>query len=312
MRYTAAIAIALVTLANPELAGAQPYPAKPITLVVPFPAGGPSDQLARVVAGPLSGLLGQQIVIENRAGGGGLIGLSTVQKSAPDGYTLLLAREGIRVPDDLVPVALLATQPVVLATRGKDLTTVAKFLEAARSKGVKYSAAGLGSAGHSVGELCRSSASISSDKMTFVPMSNIAEATAALKGGSIDAIFEPLSSLNHLFGMGDVQPVAVAAPDRLPALREVPTTAEAGLANCSATIWFALLAPKGTPANIIERLHDEVTKQVLTRQEVKDVMSKSGMVVASMPLESARAIIQVPPACCRSETPCPPGTDCSK
>jgi tripartite-type tricarboxylate transporter receptor subunit TctC len=251
-----------------RFASAQTYPTRPITMVVPFPAGGGGDLYGRVFAARLSELLGQQVVVENVPGTGGMVGAARVARAAPDGYTLLLASAGTHAysqsiykaplynaATDFAPVALLAEQPLVLITR-KDLPAnkLQEFIAYAKANQAKMqygSDAGVGSANHLVCLLLNSAIGIN---VTHVPYRG--GALPDLMAGRIDYLC-PLVSPNitpHVAN-GAVKALTILSRKRTPILSNVPSAREQGLTDFEGNTWFAFFLPKGTPAPIVQRLH---------------------------------------------------------
>lgn len=264
------------------MAAAQSYPAKPVRLVVAFAAGGASDVVARMIAPRLGEALGQQVVVDNRAGANGIIGSELVAKSAPDGYTVLMATNGThtvnpslyaKLPYDAVGgfgtvsqvVALsnlLVIHPSIPATSVKDLIGLAR----ARPNQLQYGSGGSGGTPHLAGELL---ASMTGVKLLHVPYKGGGPSTTALLAGEVAMTFNTLlTSLPHARA-GRVRALGVTGRQRSAAIAEVPTIAEAGVPGYEATTWYGLMVPAGTPMNVIERLHLELGK-VLRIAEVRE------------------------------------------
>ena len=256
-------------------AGAQSsaYPDHPVTLVVPYPAGGANDAIGRLVAQKLGEALGQSVVVDNRPGAGTTIGAGMVAKAAPNGYTLLLGSlashavspqllPGVtyNARKDFAPIGLIGLAPTI-ATVNNDspYTTLGQIVEAARHKpgDVMYGSAGTGSPLHLAGELFSQA---SGTKMTHVPYKGGNAHTMDLMGGRLSVIFDTTTSAMPMIRGGKLRPIAVAAPARLAELPNVPTFAEAGYPNFSVNAWYALYAPAQTPAPIVERLSVELGK----------------------------------------------------
>jgi tripartite-type tricarboxylate transporter receptor subunit TctC len=272
-------------------AAAQSWPARPIRLMVPYPAGGGADLLARAVAQPLSEALGQPIVIDNRAGANGIIGTDAVAKAAPDGYTLLLGNIGpnainqalySRLPYDCVkdfaPIAELATTPHVLAVNPsvparsvKELVALAK----AQPGQLTYASTGVGGSPHMAGELFDLMAGV---QMRHIPYKGASPANADLMGGQVSMAFNTLPPLLPQIRAGKLRAIAVTTPQRVPVLPDVPTIAEGGVAGYDVSTWYGLLAPAGTPREIVSKLHAEVAR-VLTRPEMRAQLAEKGFFV---------------------------------
>lgn len=250
---------------------AQAYPDRLVRIVVPFPAGGSNDVIARLLAQKLSERFGQQFIIENRAGAGGNTGAESVAKAAPDGYTLLLAAPGPLVVNqtlysrlnydpakDFAPVALVASVPIVLmvnpavpAKTVRDLIALAK-----KDPGrINFGSSGNGSTNHLAGELLKSMAKID---IVHVPYRGAAPAMNDLIAGHIPMLFDNMPAVLPQVTGGNVRAIAVAGAQRAAALPDVPTVAESGLPGFEASAWFGLVAPAQTPAPVIAKLTAEV------------------------------------------------------
>jgi tripartite-type tricarboxylate transporter receptor subunit TctC len=241
-------------------ASAQTYPTRPIRLVVPFPAGGTTDILAREVGDRLSRSFGQSVVVDNRPGAGGNIGSDLVAKSAPDGYTLLMGTVGThainpslytRMPydhvKDFVPIILVAGVPNVLeVTPSLPVNSVADLIKLAKEKPgqLNFASSGNGTSIHLSGELFKTMAGVD---MTHVPYKGSAPALTDLMGGQVQLMFDNLPSSLQQIKAGKLRAIAVTSAQRAPALPNVPTIAESGLPGFEASSWFGLLAPAGTP-----------------------------------------------------------------
>jgi tripartite-type tricarboxylate transporter receptor subunit TctC len=269
MKKPHALAAALVFLASTIGTGAQAqsYPDHPITLVVPYAAGGGNDVLARLVAERMSKSVGQQIVIENRGGAGGTIATRQVAKSAPDGYTLLIATSSLAInpslyPNigydprkDFAPVGLIASSSnVVLLHPSVPASSIAELIALAKASPGKlnFASTGSGSSVHLAAELFASMAGI---KLTHVPYRGSAPALTDLLGGHVDIMFGTLPPSVGLVRQGKLRALAVTGPQRSIALPELPTVAEAGLAGYEAVLHYGLVAAAGTPRPIIDKLN---------------------------------------------------------
>jgi tripartite-type tricarboxylate transporter receptor subunit TctC len=266
-KVTLAAAIAAVLVCG--TAAAQQYPQRPITMIVPFAAGGPTDVLARVLGQHMSQTLGQPVIVEDVTGAGGTLGSAKAAKAAPDGYTLVLGNVGThaasmglykRLPydprTDFEPVMLVATTPMVLVTR-KDLpvTTLQDVIALNKQHKITQGNAGTGSASHLTTLLYMS---LTHADLQLVPYRGLSQAMNDLLAGQIDTMFDQvISSTPHILN-GGVKPIAVTAPTRAKAIPNVPTTIEAGLPDLQTLTWTALFATKGTPKPIIERLNAAV------------------------------------------------------
>jgi tripartite-type tricarboxylate transporter receptor subunit TctC len=247
-----------------------PYPSKSIRIVVPFAPGGPADLLGRLVATGLGTALGQPVVVDNRTGAGGGVGAEFVAKSAPDGYTLLVSNVGDTISPalyksmpfsyerDLIPVSLVASTPfVIVVNPGVPVRTTAELIQLARSKpgSVTFGSAGIGVASHLSGELFKQMAGID---IVHVPYKGQAPATTDLLGGQITFMFNnPIISLPYAKS-GKLRAIAVTGTERIEAAPDIPTVAESGLPGFEAGTWFGIVAPAGTPREIVDRLNREI------------------------------------------------------
>jgi tripartite-type tricarboxylate transporter receptor subunit TctC len=269
VKLAAAAAVALAAGVAPMQA--QPYPQRPISMIVPFAAGGPTDVLARVLGQHMSQTLGQSIVVEDVTGAGGTLGSAKAAKAAPDGYTLVMGNLGTHAASvglypklpynpgsDFEPIILVATTPMVLVTR-KDLgaTTLKDVIALSRQRKITQGNAGTGSASHLTTLLFTSLAHVD---VQLVPYRGLSQAMNDLLAGQIDTMFDQvISSTPHIVS-GGVKPIAVTAPTRARSLPDVPTTIEAGVPELQTLTWTALFAPKGTPKPIVEQLNAAVDK----------------------------------------------------
>jgi len=276
---------------------AQDYPSRPIRVVVPFSAGGAVDGPTRVIAQELSKRLGQQVIVENKPGAGATIGSDAVAKSAPDGYTLLLASQTnaisaslySRLPfnpiDDFAPVSLLGREPGVLVVHPSvPVTTVQELIAYARERPgrIDYASSGNGSGQHLFAAMFAQMAGIS---INHVPYRGSGQATTDLLGGQVLVSIPGLAGMLGHIRAGRLRALAVTGVQRSPQLPQVPTLAEAGLTGYSAYVWMGLLAPRGTPAAIIDRLQRELLT-VLASSEVKNYMQGASIeAVGSSPAE---------------------------
>ncbi len=262
----AAANLALTTLALPRIARAQTYPSRPITMIVPYTAGGPTDTVGRVVAERMRAELGQPVVLENVGGAGGSIGLGRLARSAPDGYTINVGNWSAHVINgaiytlpydlktDFEPIALLAQAPQMVvakkATPADDLKGFIAWLKA--NPKTTAGTAGIGSPPHIGGVLFQNMTDIT---LQFVHYRGVALATQDLVAGQIDMAIADVTTATPQVRAGTIKAYAVAAPTRLPALPDVPTADEAGLPGFHVATWNALFAPKGTPKALIEKLN---------------------------------------------------------
>jgi tripartite-type tricarboxylate transporter receptor subunit TctC len=250
----------------------QTYPDRPIRLVVPFGAGGGTDNLARIIEPFVSKALGQPLVIDNRPGGGSIIGMDAVAKSEPNGYTIVMTDTSIALNPslqknlpydtlkDFEPVSLLATAPVILVAHPKvQAKTIQEFVALAKSKPgqLNYASGGNGASTHLGGELLNLVAGI---KVVHVPYKGTGPAMNDLIGGHVDVMISGISSARPHLDAGTLRAFAVTGDKRNSAVPDVPTFAEAGLGGVTASTYWGVLAPKGTPKPVIDRLSAEFTK----------------------------------------------------
>ena len=263
------------------------YPNKPVTIVVGFEPGGGTDTTARIIQGPLGEQIGQQVVVENRAGAGGNIAVDYVAKQAPDGYTIVLANVGalavnphiLKTPydplKDLLPISMAAEFANVLVVQpGLGINSVADFVRAAKEKPgiITYASSGIGGAGHLAGELLRSMAKID---IVHVPYKGGGPAMQGFLGGQVASFFAtPISSISQIRS-GKAKAVATTGAKRAALMPDVPTVAEAGYPGYEALNWYGFLAPKGTPKEVIDRLNKEIVK-ALANQQVVSALHKTG------------------------------------
>ncbi len=281
-----ALGVALA-VASPA-AFAQTYPTKPVRLMVPFPPGGSTDIVARIVAQQVSERLGQQMVIENRGGAGGTIGTALVAKAPADGYTLVLGTTSTHVVapavypkldydpiKDFAPVSLLAVTPYLLVVHPNvKAGTLKEFIEVARAQPGKlnYASAGTGSTTHIAMEMLKLA---STTFMLHIPYNGNGPAGTAVIAGQVEALFGSLPAVLPHAKSGKVRALAVGTPVRSPALPDVPTVAESGYPGFDASLWLAIMAPANTPAAIIERLHKEIVA-VIKAPESAAALAKAG------------------------------------
>jgi tripartite-type tricarboxylate transporter receptor subunit TctC len=272
MKRSVIIAAALAAMAALP-AAAQTYPTKPITMIVPFAAGGPTDIVARIVAEPMSRTLGQQIVIENVAGAGGTTGITRGAGAAADGYTIMMGHMGTHgaapalYPNlkynparDFAPVGLAAGTPIVIvASKGHPANNLQEFIAWAKKQGDKsnHAHAGVGSVSHSTGILLNS---IMGTKPTFIPYTGTGPALNDLVSGQVDYMTDQIVNVVGQITAGSIKAFAIATPQRSPALPNLPTTREAGLNNYEVSAWNAIFAPKAVSDDVVKRLNDALVK----------------------------------------------------
>ena len=253
-------------------AQAQDYPAKPVRIIVPFAPGGSADVYGRFIAQRLQDALGQGFVIDNRPGGGSVIGTDAVAKAAPDGYTLLLMSNTHTVNEslipnkpfvlmrDFVPVAPISYSDLVLVTRaGLPFNTLGDLIKAAKAKpgGMSYASSGPGTPYHMAGELFKAMAGIS---LVHIPYKGSSGARTDVLGGQLEMMFDAIPTMTEHIKAGKVKALATTGKARSAVLADVPTSTEAGVPGYEATLWLGLLAPKGTPPAVVSKLNAEVAK----------------------------------------------------
>ena len=286
MRALARLLAGLSILLTPAFARAQDYPAKPIRLIVPFPAGGPNDIIARVIGQRMAELTKQPVVIDNRGGQGGVLGTDAVAKAAPDGYTIAISSAGALAISpsmeriaydtlrDLAPVTLVATVPEILVVAGNvPAKTMGELIALAKAQPGKlnFASSGPGSLPHLAGELLKLTAKID---IVHVPYRGAAPAVNDLLGQQVQMAFLDLPALLPQIRAGALRGIAVGSPQRAPTAMEVPTTAEAGMPELRVENWYGMVAPAATPPAIVaalnriatEAMRDPTVKQKLASQ----------------------------------------------
>jgi tripartite-type tricarboxylate transporter receptor subunit TctC len=304
-RRTALAALAAALLLSPAIGRAQDhstYPTKPITLVVPFPAGGGNDALARAAAERLSRTLGQQVVVENRGGAGGTIATRAVAKSPPDGYTILLSYTGTLAINpslypnagydprkDFAPIGLIASLPSVLVVNPKlPANTAAEMIAYGKANPGKINYAFVpGTVGHITTELFAKTAGI---ELTNIPYKGNGNALGDLLGGHVSMMFLSIVPIIGNVKAGTLRALAVTTPKRSNLLPDVPTIGEAGLAGFSAAIRYGLVAPPGTPRPIIDRLNKELRAAVASDEMRERLLREGAEPLSSTPEEYAADI----------------------
>jgi tripartite-type tricarboxylate transporter receptor subunit TctC len=292
-RLLTALALAAVTTA----VQAQAYPSKPIRLVVPFPPGGPADIIGRTLANKMSSSLGQQVIVDNKGGAGGVIGVENVVKSPPDGYSLLLGSPGATaiaptltklpydVEKDLVPLTQVVSVPeVVVAIPKLKIKTLPELVAYAKANPGKVTFASSGNAGmpHLAGELLKREAGID---ITHIPYRGAAPAVNDLLGGQVDVMFADIPILLPHINSGKLVALALGSEKRAPSLPNLPTTGEAGLPRVLANNWYGLFVAGGTPKEITVKL-TQAAIAALKSDDVRETLAKQGaIVVGSTPDE---------------------------
>ena len=304
-RRTVVLGAGLAALAGSALAQ-EKWPSKPITYIVPFPAGGTTDVLGRLIGQKLGASLGTTIVIDNKGGAGGSLGSEIASRAAPDGYTLLggtISSHAINVSlypklgydptKSFTPVTLIGTNPVVLVVnQASPYKTLADVVTAAKAKKALNSAsAGSGTSQHLALELLKSKAGID---ITHVPYKGSGPAIQDVMAGQVDMMFDTTVVAGPHIESGKLRALAVTSAKRLATMPNVPTVAEsgiAGLADYEVISWQAIFAPAGTPRPIVDRLHDDIAR-ILKEPEMQERIAKLGMQGSEMTTEQVAAFQQ--------------------
>jgi tripartite-type tricarboxylate transporter receptor subunit TctC len=291
------LAVALVIAAGAQAAD---YPSKPIRLIVPFAAGGGNDAVARNIAQRISVGLGQQVVVDNRAGAGGIVGAEVAAKSPPDGYTLFLGGVGSHAINpsihrdlaydpvkDFTPVSLIASAPLVLVAHpsvpANSVSELVAYLRAHPGE-VNYASNGNGSSSHLAAAMFES---MSGTRMTHVPYKGLAPALVDLLSGQVQLMFSSVVAIIPHVQAGKVKAIAVTGRKRLPQLPNTPTLDEAGITGYQASSWYGILVPAGTPRDIVERLHAEIAKAVRQPEVMRAFETEGAEPIGSTPQEFA-------------------------
>ncbi len=270
MRAVVGILLLLGVMVGPL--DAQSYPNKQLRLILPFPPGGPTDILGRAIGQKLSEQIGHPVVIDNRPGAGGNLGVEVASKSPPDGYTIVLSSPLIAISPslyaklnydpikDLAPISLVATiQNLMIVHPSVPAKTLKEFIQLARSNPNKlnFGSGGVGTTTHLASEMLKNIANI---KMVHVPFKGTGQAMVGLMGGQVDMLVIAVPPTIPQIQAGKIRPLAVLSDRRATALPDVPTAKEAGIDNYEVPIWYGILAPAGTPAGIVATLNQELTK----------------------------------------------------
>ena len=302
LRWIAAAACA-TGLLQALPAAAQQWPTRPIRIVVPFATGGSADVYARFLAQRLPDLLGQPVVVENRPGAGAVIGTDLVAKAPPDGYTLLLMSNTHTVNETLVPnrpynltrdfvaVApinyadlIFVAHPNVQASNVRDLMKLAK----SRPGKLNYASSGTGTPYHMAGELFKSMSGV---YLVHIPYKGSSGARTDLLGGQVDLMFDAVTTMVEQVKAGKVKAIATTGKQRSSVLPDVPTVHESGVPNYEATIWLGVLAPKGTPAPVVARLNEAITR-IVSNPEVQQNWNKQGATAMVMNPQAFEKYVQ--------------------
>ena len=300
-RWFATAIAAAIWLGCGGIANAEEYPARPITMIVPFPAGGATDTLARFLAEKMRAILRQPVVIENVGGAAGSIGVTRAVRSAADGYTLSIGTSTTHVltgglynlPFDLLkalePIILIGDEPLLIVAKkdfpADDLKGLMAWLKDHPDK-ASVGIAGVGATGHLTGIAFQK---VTGTKFEFVPYRGNGPAMQDLLGGQIDFMIEPASNFKALLGAGSVKPFAITGHVRLPSAPEIPTADEAGLPGFFASLWYGLWVPKGTPKDVIAKLNATMT-QVMFDPSVRQRFAELGIQMTPIDQQSPEAL----------------------
>ncbi|MEW6332835.1 MAG: tripartite tricarboxylate transporter substrate binding protein [Thermodesulfobacteriota bacterium] len=295
--------LAMPVMADRQTAHAQTYPSKPLRLVIPYPPGGGTDTIMRPFVQQLSARLGQQVIVDNRGGAGGSIGMEAAARSAPDGYTIvagLTAQLAVnpalykKIPydpiKDFAPITLFADGPYLLVVHPSvPARSVQEFLELARKRPdeITCASSGNGSGGHLAAELLKSMAGI---KMLHVPYKGGGPALTGLLTGEAQALFAPYASAQGHIKAGRIRALGVTTSRRPKSIPDIPTIAEAGVPGYDSGVWYSLLAPAGTPRAIVDRLNRETIAVLNTPEYAKLLTDQAIDPIGSTPEELAKYI----------------------
>ena len=291
LRHLALAAICIGALAGSALA--DTYPSRPIKMIVPFGAGGPADVFARVLADHLSQSLKQTVVVENRPGAGSIIGTEAVRQSAPDGYTLLVMSNTHTTNESLIPNKpfqlmrdFVAVAPInysdllMVVHPSVEAKNVKEFVELAKSKPgqLNYASSGPGTPYHMAGELFKA---MSKTDIVHVPHKASGDARNSVLGGHVQMMFDAITTMRSVAEAGQVRALATTGLKRSPLTPNIPTVAESGVPGYEATIWLGVMAPKGTPNDVVEVLNKEINKTIQL-PDVREAWAKQGAIPMQM------------------------------
>jgi tripartite-type tricarboxylate transporter receptor subunit TctC len=297
------IFLAVVLMPFGASSRAQDYPSRPVKIIVPFGAGGPTDVFTRAIADELRKSLGQPFVMENRPGAGTVIGSEAAAKSPPDGYTLLMVsatqtttetlvpNKSFKLMRDFVPVAsLLNSELVMVVHPSVPADTVQEFIALAKSKpgALNYASSGVGSNYHMAGELFKT---LTGTNILHVPYKGSAGARNDIISGQVEMMFDSVPTMAQMAQIGRVRPLGTTGRQRSPILPDVPTLDEAGVKGYEATLWVGVMAPAGTPRAIVDLLNREIN-HILARADVKEGWEKQGATPMLMTTDEFGAHVQ--------------------
>jgi tripartite-type tricarboxylate transporter receptor subunit TctC len=300
-KFLTVMIAALLGMASTGIAAAQNYPARPVTIIVPFPAGGATDTLARFLAEKMRGILAQPVIIENIGGAAGSIGVGRAVRSPADGYTLSIGTSSTHVLTgglyalqfdllkDLEPIIQIGSEPLLIVGKkslpADDLKGLIAWLKANPDK-ASVGIAGVGATGHLTGISLQKE---TGTKFQFVPYRGNGPAMQDLLAEQIDFMIEPSSNFKSLVGAGSVKPYAITGKARLPSSPDIPTADEAGLPGFFASLWYGLWVPKDTPKDIIAKLNATMV-QLLADPAVKQRLAELGIEITPLAQQSPEAL----------------------
>jgi tripartite-type tricarboxylate transporter receptor subunit TctC len=300
-KFLTVMIAALLAMASTGIAAAQNYPARPVTIIVPFPAGGATDTLARFLAEKMRGILAQPVIIENIGGAAGSIGVGRAVRSPADGYTLSIGTSSTHVLTgglyalqfdllkDLEPIIQIGSEPLLIVGKkslpADDLKGLIAWLKANPDK-ASVGIAGVGATGHLTGISLQKE---TGTKFQFVPYRGNGPAMQDLLAEQIDFMIEPSSNFKSLVGAGSVKPYAITGKARLPSSPDIPTADEAGLPGFFASLWYGLWVPKDTPKDIIAKLNATMV-QLLADPAVKQRLAELGIEITPLAQQSPEAL----------------------
>src|SRR5687768_3852487 len=283
MRVLLAVLLSVLVL---DAAAQDAWPSRPVRFILPFPPGGGTDILGRLIAERLSAHLGQPVVTENRGGAGGNVGAEAAARSAPDGYTIVLVAPSLAISPtlysklnydpvkDFAPISLVATVPNVMVTQASLPGQLQEFIAFAKAKpgALNFGSGGAGTSNHLAGELFNL---VSGARLVHVPYKGVNLAMQDVLSGNVHLVFIGIPAAAPHIKAGKLRALAIVAPQRSNALPDVPTVAEAGLRDFEVTTWYGVLAPAGTPRNVVTRLNAELVK-LMHAPEMKEKLSATG------------------------------------
>lgn len=296
MRRSKVIILFACLLATAHHATAQDFPNRPLRFIVPFPPGGGTDLMARVIGRKLSERWGQPVIMDNRAGGDGIIGLQLLSKAAPDGYALaviilthavqpsLKSRLPYDLAQDFAPVIYFANTALVLVTHALSITSIRDLIALAKAKPgqLNFAGAGTGGAAHLGGELFNYLANV---KMTHIPYKGTGPAIVDLAGGHVDLMFSGIAGAMPHLQSGKLRALAVTGSKRSPSLPELPTIAESGVKDYEVVAWYGVVVRSGTPRPVVDKLYSEIYSIIRTQEVTKLFADQGAQVVGLGPGE---------------------------